>query len=200
MFFTIIRFFLPVDIQHNQCPSRFFNPINREVQTLWSQNYDTEILHCCAVLRVDNAMPCHRTGYDRHGIHNTRKSADTQRHKAGPVTTSVTYAVLITVTGTFYHRIFASNHGRQRHRATTCTVISTTHHHGYRLRSRCLCRYIYQGCLRVGSNHTGRVGLGTGDPTGSARVLKKSSKLPDPARPVRFRNLHDPTRGSGHDP
>ena len=37
-------FFLPI-IQHNQCPCRFFNPINREVPTLWSQNYQTaEIL------------------------------------------------------------------------------------------------------------------------------------------------------------
>ena len=29
--------FLPVDIQHNQCPCRCFNP--REIQALWSQNY-----------------------------------------------------------------------------------------------------------------------------------------------------------------
>ena len=26
VFFTLSRFFLPVDIQHNQCPWRFFNP------------------------------------------------------------------------------------------------------------------------------------------------------------------------------
>ncbi|MEP2595777.1 MAG: hypothetical protein ABJI92_18985, partial [Kangiellaceae bacterium] len=36
--------FLPVDIQHNQCPCRFFNP--REIQVNWSQNYTIEILHC----------------------------------------------------------------------------------------------------------------------------------------------------------
>ena len=33
-------FLLPVDIQHNRCPSRFFNP--REIllyKVLWSQNY-----------------------------------------------------------------------------------------------------------------------------------------------------------------
>ena len=29
--------FLPVDIQQNQCPGRFFNPIinNREIQVVW---------------------------------------------------------------------------------------------------------------------------------------------------------------------
>ena len=34
--------FLPVDIQHKQCPCRVFNP--REVQALSSQNYDAYIL------------------------------------------------------------------------------------------------------------------------------------------------------------
>ena len=58
--------FLPIDIQHNQCPCRFFNP--REIQVMWSQNYATEILRYAAN-RVDNAMPCHPTGYDRHGIY-----------------------------------------------------------------------------------------------------------------------------------
>ena len=33
-------FFLPIDIQHNQCPCRFFNP--REIQVLRPQNYVTE--------------------------------------------------------------------------------------------------------------------------------------------------------------
>ena len=33
-------FFLPVGIQNNQCPYRFSNPLNREIQALWSQNYD----------------------------------------------------------------------------------------------------------------------------------------------------------------
>ena len=36
-------FFLPVDIQHNQCPCRLFNP-RAEIQVMWSQNYATEIL------------------------------------------------------------------------------------------------------------------------------------------------------------
>ena len=40
----------------------------REIQALWSENHDTEILHCNAVSRVDNAMSCHRTGYDRYDI------------------------------------------------------------------------------------------------------------------------------------
>ena len=40
----------------------------REIQALWSQNHDTEILRCNAVIRVDNAMTGHLAGYDRHGI------------------------------------------------------------------------------------------------------------------------------------
>ena len=40
----------------------------REILALWSQNHDTEIIHRNAVKGVDNAMPCHRTGYDRHNI------------------------------------------------------------------------------------------------------------------------------------
>ena len=43
---------------------------------LWSQNYATEILHRNAAKGVDNAMPCHRTGDDKH---NTRTPA-TQVH------------------------------------------------------------------------------------------------------------------------
>ena len=39
-------FLLPVGIQYNQCPCRFFNP--REIQVMWSQNYATEILRCHA--------------------------------------------------------------------------------------------------------------------------------------------------------
>ena len=52
----IKRFLLPVDIQHYQCPCRVFNP--REMQALWSQNHAKYILSCCAVRRVDNALPC----------------------------------------------------------------------------------------------------------------------------------------------
>ena len=38
----------------------------REIQALWSQNHDTEIRHCNGCSRVDNAMTCHRTGYDTY--------------------------------------------------------------------------------------------------------------------------------------
>ena len=41
----------------------------REIQALRSQNYDTEMLplvHRNAVKGVDNAIPCHRTAYDRN--------------------------------------------------------------------------------------------------------------------------------------
>ena len=39
-------------------------------QALWSQNYDTEMRHrnTTLVKGVDNAMSCHRTGYDRQNI------------------------------------------------------------------------------------------------------------------------------------
>ena len=50
----------------HKCPCRFFL---LEVQALWSQNHNTEILHCYAVSGVDNAMNCHRTGYDRYDIY-----------------------------------------------------------------------------------------------------------------------------------
>ena len=43
----------------------------RDTSSLWSQNYDTE-RHCIApgnaVRSVDNAVPCHRTGYDKHNV------------------------------------------------------------------------------------------------------------------------------------
>ena len=56
-FFTLNPFFLPVGIQHTQCPCRFFL-IRGEIQALWSHNHDTAevLLHCNAVSRVDNAM------------------------------------------------------------------------------------------------------------------------------------------------
>ena len=61
-------FLIPVGIQQKKCPCRFVGRINtaveRYVQIVWSQNYATEIrvLHCDAVGRKDNAMPCHSTG------------------------------------------------------------------------------------------------------------------------------------------
>ena len=74
--------FLPVDIQHKQCPCRFFNPVNREipVQVMWPLNYATEILHCYAVNRVDNAMPCHQTGSARH-THSMKERKEKKRKK-----------------------------------------------------------------------------------------------------------------------
>ena len=47
--------FLPVDIQHNQCPCRFFLLLI-EIQALWSQNHDTRDTTNNATSRVDNAM------------------------------------------------------------------------------------------------------------------------------------------------
>ena len=32
-----------------------------EIQVMWSQNHDTEVLHCNAASRVDNAIPETRT-------------------------------------------------------------------------------------------------------------------------------------------
>ena len=59
--------FLPVDIQRNQCPCRFFYP--GEIQTLWSRNNATEVIHCYAVSPVDNANATLHTGYDRYDMH-----------------------------------------------------------------------------------------------------------------------------------
>ena len=42
VFFILKPFFLPVGIQHNQCPCRFFNPT--EIQVTWSQTYAREIV------------------------------------------------------------------------------------------------------------------------------------------------------------
>ena len=62
-------FFSPVDIQHNQCPCRFFNP-RRDTRYLvhvsWSQGYATEMLsghvpgtwYAARTAAVGNAMPC----------------------------------------------------------------------------------------------------------------------------------------------
>ena len=49
----------------------------KEIQALlWSQNNDIEILNCNAVSRVDNAMTCHRAGYDRYDIQITASNPD----------------------------------------------------------------------------------------------------------------------------
>ena len=52
---------------------------NREIQALWSQNYDTAKLHRCVIQGVDNAMSCNSifsTGYDRHNIHTHTSNPD----------------------------------------------------------------------------------------------------------------------------
>ena len=64
-------FFLPVDIQHNLCPCRFFNPTRyevEEVKVMWSQSYATDRLHChvpatwyAVSTAVGNEMPWHNT-------------------------------------------------------------------------------------------------------------------------------------------
>ena len=61
--FHLKPFVLPIDIQHNQCPCPILQSYNREMQVPWRQTYAAEIPHCFAVSRVDNAMPCHRTGF-----------------------------------------------------------------------------------------------------------------------------------------
>ena len=55
--FHIKPLFVPVDIQHTQCPCRFFL---LERYKLCGHKTTTEILHCTTVRRVDNAMTCHR--------------------------------------------------------------------------------------------------------------------------------------------
>ena len=61
MFFTCNRsFHVPVDIQRNQCPRRFLNWGHGRKTTTWYTN----TIHYDAVSRKDDAMPCHRTGYD----------------------------------------------------------------------------------------------------------------------------------------
>ena len=58
--------FLPVDIQHTQCPCWFFL-LERCKQALWSQNHDTEIPHCTAVTMQWPAIVLDTTGatYER---------------------------------------------------------------------------------------------------------------------------------------
>ena len=68
---------LPVDTHRNQCPRRFFHPINREmphkrsVATKLRQRETTAVHLLCSkstVSRVGNEVSCHRTGYDRRDI------------------------------------------------------------------------------------------------------------------------------------
>ena len=65
VFFTWNRF-LPT--RHSAHPISVLILRPREIQALRSQNYDTKMLHHNAVKGVDDALPCHRTGIDRHNI------------------------------------------------------------------------------------------------------------------------------------
>ena len=75
-------FFLPVDIQHNKSPCRFFNP--RVIHVKWPQ----KLRHRCTTLlrtryvvsTVNNVMACYHTGYDRYDIHMP-KNRDNKREK-----------------------------------------------------------------------------------------------------------------------
>ena len=68
VFFTLNSSFYPTrrhPAHPDQCACRFF--IFLETQALWSRGHDTEKVHCNVVRRVDNAITCRRTGYDRYG-------------------------------------------------------------------------------------------------------------------------------------
>ena len=98
--------FLPVDIQHTQCPGRFFILLFTGDQSKYDLRYTQESIYCPLstnniwsnllrspeieerykvgghktttqrYCRADNAMPCPRTGYDRH----TTNALATQIH------------------------------------------------------------------------------------------------------------------------
>ena len=74
-----------VDTQHTPCLQvLILDPINTitrntavEIQALWSQNYDTETLHIVVQFSiVDNAIPFHRAGYDRHNTYTHASNPD----------------------------------------------------------------------------------------------------------------------------
>ena len=83
--FHVKPFFLPVDIQQNQCLCRFFN--TKEIQVLWSQTYATEILNAATYpvsTALGNAMPCDHTWYNRNDIHilwNRKTKGDNEGEK-----------------------------------------------------------------------------------------------------------------------
>ena len=67
VFFTLIRYSYPsISSTTSVCAD---SSILEIYKVLWSPNYAPEMLHCYAAGRVDRAMPCHHTGYDRHDIH-----------------------------------------------------------------------------------------------------------------------------------
>ena len=65
-------FFLPVDIQHNQCPCLFFNPRDKK---------GTSGVYCYAVSREDNAMPGYRTGTRQARLTHSMKERKIERNE-----------------------------------------------------------------------------------------------------------------------
>ena len=61
---------VPMGLPWEQSATMIYNVDHREKQGLWSQPCDTEETMYCNVARaVHNAMPCHRSGYEKHYIH-----------------------------------------------------------------------------------------------------------------------------------
>ena len=74
--------FLPVDIQHNQCSFRFFNP--RELQLLWQKPTIQRYYWLHIVMKyseVDSAMPCHHTGYGKLDTDASMKERQQRKQK-----------------------------------------------------------------------------------------------------------------------
>ena len=71
-------FFLPVDTQHTQLSAPIL-PL-REILALWSQNHGTQILHCNAVSRADNAMTSVHTSKIQIIVDSIRPSGTTENH------------------------------------------------------------------------------------------------------------------------
>ena len=71
--FTFKASFLPVDIQHNQCPCRFFyrGDMKSSVDTKLRQIRYYIGTRYAVSTAVDNAIPWHHAGYDRHDIPGT---------------------------------------------------------------------------------------------------------------------------------
>ena len=67
---VFVCFYIAVDIQHTQCPYRFFLLDTCTYKLCGHKTTTQEIrllyVHCTAVSRVGNATACHRTGYDRY--------------------------------------------------------------------------------------------------------------------------------------
>ena len=80
-FLSVKPFFLPVDIQHTECPVSLLTlrPINRDTMLCGHKitpYFEVDTINTAqlyiVVQRVDNAMPCHGTRYDKY---NTRTPA-----------------------------------------------------------------------------------------------------------------------------